>query len=228
MSSDPFPAFFEFLNKGVVRMEIELVLSFLTASLILSIMPGPDNIFVLTESVTSGQRNGLAISIGLCLGVMIHTLAAALGLSLIIQQSALVFSLIKYFGAAYLFYLAIVSLRDRSTGKNIELNQNAEKKSSLKLIRKGFLMNILNPKVSLFFIAFLPQFISNSGINISMQMIVLGFIFMIQALFIFSLIAILSGRLNQYLGNPKFWGITRWSKFGVLSVLAGLLLASEK
>ena len=61
-----------------------------------------------------------------------------------------------------------------------------------------------------------------------MQMIVLGFIFMIQALFIFSLIAILSGRLNQYLGNPKFWGITRWSKFGVLSVLAGLLLASEK
>ena len=209
-------------------MEIELVLSFLSASLILSIMPGPDNIFVLTESVTKGHQNGIAISTGLSLGVMIHTLAAALGLSLIIQQSALVFSVIKYLGAAYLLYLAITALRDKSKSNKDEQIQENETMSWMQLIRKGFLMNVLNPKVSLFFIAFLPQFVSNLGINISIQMIVLGFIFMIQSLVVFSLIAILSGRLNQYLDSPKFWKITRWSKFGVLSVLAGLLLVSEK
>lgn len=142
-------------------MEIELVLSFLSASLILSIMPGPDNIFVLTESVTKGHQNGIAISIGLSLGVMIHTLAAALGLSLIIQQSALVFSVIKYLGAAYLLYLAITALRYKSKSNKDEQIQENETMSWMQLIRKGFLMNVLNPKVSLFFIAFLPQFVSN-------------------------------------------------------------------
>ncbi|MCY1633201.1 LysE family translocator [Marinifilum sp. D737] len=209
-------------------MELEMILSFLTASVVLSIMPGPDNIFVLTESVGSGQRTGLAISLGLSLGVLVHTLAAALGLSIIIQQSALVFSVIKYMGAAYLFYLAISALRSKGDGN---LNESIKQKvpmDAFKLVRKGFLMNVLNPKVSLFFIAFLPQFISKSGIAISVQMIVLGIIFMIQALIVFSLIAILSGRLNRYLNSQEFWKITQWSKFGVLSVLASLLLLSEK
>ncbi len=205
-----------------------MILSFLTASVVLSIMPGPDNIFVLTESVSSGQRTGLAISLGLSLGVLVHTSAAALGLSIIIQQSALVFSIIKYMGAAYLFYLAISALRSKGEGIQDESIKQEVPMGAFKLVRKGFLMNVLNPKVSLFFIAFLPQFISKSGIAISVQMIVLGIIFMIQALIVFSLIAILSGRLNRYLNSQKFWKITQWSKFGVLSVLASLLLLSEK
>ncbi|GAB7086802.1 LysE family translocator [Marinifilum fragile] len=209
-------------------MELEMILSFLTASVVLSIMPGPDNIFVLTESVSSGQRTGLAISLGLSLGVLVHTSAAALGLSIIIQQSALVFSIIKYMGAAYLFYLAISALRSKGEGIQDESIKQEVPMGAFKLVRKGFLMNVLNPKVSLFFIAFLPQFISKSGIAISVQMIVLGIIFMIQALIVFSLIAILSGRLNRYLNSQKFWKITQWSKFGVLSVLASLLLLSEK
>jgi threonine/homoserine/homoserine lactone efflux protein len=209
-------------------MEIELILSFLTASLILSIMPGPDNIFVLTESVSSGQRSGLSISLGLSLGVMIHTLAAALGLSIVIQQSVLIFSIIKYLGAAYLFYLAISALKTKSGGSKKDFTKGAERKSISQLIRKGFLMNVLNPKVSLFFIAFLPQFVSKSGFNISFQMIILGFIFMIQAWLVFSFIAILSGRLHRYLESPNFLTITKWSKFGVLTILAGLLLTSDK
>lgn len=194
----------------------------------LSIMPGPDNIFVLTESVSSGQRTGLAISLGLSLGVLVHTSAAALGLSIIIQQSVLVFSVIKYLGAAYLFYLAISALRSKTEENRNESIKQEKPMDAIKLVRKGFLMNVLNPKVSLFFIAFLPQFISTSDISISIQMIVLGIIFMIQSWLVFSLIAILSGRLNSYLNSQKFWKITQWSKFGVLSVLASWLLLSEK
>jgi threonine/homoserine/homoserine lactone efflux protein len=205
-------------------MQIELILSFLLASVLLTFMPGPDNIFVLTESITKGQKNGIAISIGLCTGVLIHTLAAATGLSIVIQKSALAFSIIKYLGAAYLFYLAFMATKEKPMEVTLEKKSKEETFHLFPLIRKGFLMNVLNPKVSLFFIAFLPQFISQDGINITYQMIILGLIFMAQALVIFSLISILASRLTEYMNSAKFWKITKWSKVGVLSIL-GLTLA---
>ncbi len=205
-------------------MQIELILSFLLASVLLTFMPGPDNIFVLTESITKGQKNGIAISIGLCTGVLIHTLAAATGLSIVIQKSALAFSVIKYLGAAYLFYLAFMATKEKKMEVTLGKKSKEETFQLFPLIRKGFLMNVLNPKVSLFFIAFLPQFISPNGINITVQMIILGLIFMVQALVIFSLISILASRLTGYVNNAKFWKITKWSKVGVLSIL-GLTLA---
>ncbi len=191
-------------------------------------MPGPDNIFVLTESLTKGQRNGIAISIGLSLGVLIHTIAAATGLSLIIQKSAVAFSVIKYFGAAYLLYLAYNAIKDKRPEIHFDEVSKENKTQFSKLIKKGFLMNVLNPKVSLFFIAFLPQFTTSEGINITVQMIILGLLFMIQALLIFSLIAILSSKLTKYVNDPKFWKITKWSKVGVLSILGFILALTEK
>jgi threonine/homoserine/homoserine lactone efflux protein len=208
-------------------MELGLILSFIGASVILSLMPGPDNIFVLTESVTKGQRDGIAISIGLSLGVLIHTTAAATGLSIIIQESATAFSVIKYFGATYLFYLAYQAMKEKKPVLNFNLGSTEKRTPFSSLIKKGFLMNVLNPKVSLFFIAFLPQFITLGGINITIQMIILGLIFMVQALLVFSLISILSSRLSKYVNNPKFWKITKWSKISVLSIL-GLTLAFSK
>jgi threonine/homoserine/homoserine lactone efflux protein len=205
-------------------MQIELILSFLLASVLLTFMPGPDNIFVLTESITKGQKNGIAISIGLCTGVLIHTLAAATGLSIVIQKSAVTFSVIKYLGAAYLFYLAFMATKEKPMEVTLEKKSKEETFHLFPLIRKGFLMNVLNPKVSLFFIAFLPQFISQDGINITVQMIILGLIFMVQALVIFSLISILASRLTGYVNSAKFWKITKWSKVVVLSIL-GLTLA---
>ena len=205
-------------------MQIELILSFLLASVLLTFMPGPDNIFVLTESITKGQKNGIAISIGLCTGVLIHTLAAATGLSIVIQKSAVAFSVIKYLGAAYLFYLAFMATKEKPMEVTLEKKSKEETFHLFPLIRKGFLMNVLNPKVSLFFIAFLPQFISQDGINITVQMIILGLIFMVQALVIFSLISILASRLTGYVNSAKFWKITKWSKVVVLSIL-GLTLA---
>ena len=207
-------------------MELNLVLSFLGASILLTIMPGPDNIFVLTESLTKGQRNGIGISLGLVSGILIHTLAAATGVSIIIQQSAMAFSIIKYFGAAYLFYLAYQAMKEKKQSVEIDRVEKSEK-SFFQLFRTGFLMNVLNPKVSLFFIALLPQFVSKSEMNITLQMIILGIIFMIQALIFFVLLSILSGKFSRYLNSSKFWKYTKWSKVGVLSFL-GLALALAK
>jgi threonine/homoserine/homoserine lactone efflux protein len=211
-----------------LAMHAELLLSFLAASVLLSLMPGPDNIFVLTESLTKGYRNGVLISVGLCIGVLMHTLAAATGLSIIILKSAVAFTVIKYLGAAYLFYLAFLATSEKPMKIEREESSPVERQHWLPLVRKGFLMNILNPKVSLFFIAFLPQFLSTGGFHITLQMVVLGLVFMVQALVIFSGIAILSGRMTRILNRPQFWKITKWSKVGILSVLGLTLILSQK
>ncbi len=207
-------------------MAFELILSFLGASVLLALMPGPDNIFVLTESVSKGQRNGIGIAFGLGCGVLVHTTIAATGFAFIIQQSAIAFSVMKYLGAAYLFYLAYQSALETAPILDLHID-NTQQDSFFYLIRKGFLMNVLNPKVSLFFIAFLPQFITDGGWNVTVQLLILGLIFMLQAVVVFSLIAILSGRLTTYVNRPQFWQITKWSKVAILSVLGLMLLVSQ-
>ncbi len=206
-------------------MDLQLVFSFIWAATLLAFMPGPDNIMVLTESITKGKRNGIALSIGLSSGVLIHTMAAATGLSLILQSSSLAFEVVKYLGAAYLFYLAYQSWKEQP--QYTELDQQVDDYNFGKLVRKGFLMNVLNPKVSLFFIAFLPVFVSTSGFSPTVQLLILGFLFMIVSLVVFVLIAQLSGQLSTYLNNPKFWKVTKWGKILVLSSL-GILLALSK
>jgi threonine/homoserine/homoserine lactone efflux protein len=209
-------------------METGLVLSFLGASLLLSLMPGPDNIFVLTESLTKGQRNGIIISCGLGLGVLVHTIAAATGLSIVIQQSAIAFAIIKYLGALYLLYLAYQTLKEKKPELNFKSEHGEHPKAATYLLRKGFLMNVLNPKVSLFFIAFLPQFLSKNGYPVSLQMIILGVLFMLQAIVVFCAISVLSGKLSKYLNRPSFWNYTKWGKISVLSILGITLALSKK
>ncbi|MFK8103818.1 MAG: LysE family translocator [Saprospiraceae bacterium] len=207
-------------------MDLQLVFSFIWAATLLAFMPGPDNIMVLTESITKGKRNGVALSVGLSSGVLIHTMAAATGLSLILQSSSLAFQVVKYLGAAYLFYLAYQSWKEQPQYTQLD-QQQVDDYNFWKLIQKGFLMNVLNPKVSLFFIAFLPVFVSTSGFSPTIQLLVLGFLFMIVSLVVFVFIAQLSGQLSPYLNNPKFWKITKWGKTLVLSGL-GVLLALSK
>lgn len=208
-------------------MQIELLLSFLTASVLLTLMPGPDNIFVLTESLTSGQRNGILTATGLSLGVLVHTLAAATGLSLIIQQSVTIFTIIKYLGATYLLYLSYQAFREKPEGIELSTEINATKASAFSLIRKGLFMNVLNPKVTLFFIAFLPQFVNKEAGKVTLQMITLGCVFMLQALILFTSIAYFSGKLSKYLNNIHFWKITKWSKVVILCTLAVLLTIEQ-
>lgn len=209
-------------------MESKLILLFLGSSILLTLMPGPDILFVLTESLTRGHKSGITTSIGLVSGTLIHTLAAATGLSIIIQKSAITFQSIKILGTIYLFYLAFKATKEKKIAIDLKENSLNSNFSKWKYIRKGFLMNVLNPKVSLFFIAFLPQFITKNGFHITIQMILLGIIFMIQALVIFSLVSVLSGKFSTYLNNSKFWKITKWLKVTVLSILGITLAISEK
>ncbi len=208
------------------NMAFELIITFLGAAVLLALMPGPDNIFVLTESVSKGQRNGIGVSIGLGCGVLVHTTIAATGLAFVIQQSEVTFTVIKYLGAGYLFYLAYQSFLElKATTPTLDLHSDkALPVSFFALIRKGFLMNVLNPKVSLFFIAFLPRFITEDGWNVTVQLLILGFIFMLQTVVVFSSIAILAGRLAAYVNRPEFWQITTWGKVAILSVLGLMLL----
>ena len=208
-------------------MDTATIISFLIASMALTIMPGPDNIYVLTESITRGARTGILISIGLISGIIIHTALAATGISIIIQQSDRLFQLIKYIGAAYLFYLAYQASKEQRININITDNEKPNiPKNGFNLIRQGFLMNVLNPKVSLFFLALLPQFITPNGWPISTQMIGLGLIFMLQGIIIFVLISLAAGQLSDLIAKSSFWNTMKWIKVGVLSVLGiSLLLA---
>ncbi|MCH9823265.1 MAG: LysE family translocator [Bacteroidetes bacterium] len=204
-------------------MEIQLILSFIAASVLLTLMPGPDNIFVLTQSITRGAKTGIIISFGLVSGVLVHTAIAATGLSIVLMQSKMAYTVVLYAGAAYLVYLAFMATKEKAV--NLE-NGNVEYSTlnKVKLVRVGFLMNVLNPKVTLFFVAFLPQFVTSDGWPLATQFSVLGSVFILQAFVIFSIIAALAGRLNAYLNDQRFWAITKWSKVVILLLLAIFLL----
>lgn len=208
-------------------MTLQQIISFILASAALTFLPGPDNIFVLTQSLTRGKRFGLGISLGLVSGLIIHTFLAAFGISLLISQSPIAFSVIKYLGAAYLFYLAISAIREKPQAPQTENLEFQKQVSSFSLWQTGFIMNLLNPKVIVFFIAFFPQFIITDGMKTHWQMIILGLIFMTIALIIFSLIATLAGYFSKYLNNPKFWKIIKWVKFIILAGIGMTLLLTS-
>jgi threonine/homoserine/homoserine lactone efflux protein len=215
------------------------------ASFLLAIMPGPDNILVMTESLTKSAKNGVALALGMNSGVLIHTIAAATGISLILQQSELAFTIVKILGALYLLYLAYAAfVEDSDVGRNVEdidvvdvvdvvvkneevdlaVAENRSTDSIARLFKQGFVMNVLNPKVSLFFIALLPQFLTDDGYVTMYQMIILGAIFMIIGAIVFSAIALLAGHLKGYIQDVSFWNKMKWLKIGVLLLIASSLL----
>ncbi|WLD91575.1 LysE family translocator [Alkalihalobacillus sp. AL-G] len=180
-------------------MDWQTLSYFLVASILLTITPGPDFMFVFAQSVSQGKKAGLATGLGLCTGLVGHTLAAAIGISAIIYQSSLAFNVIKLAGAIYLLYMAVQAFRETSEPEE----QKSERYTSSALYRKGIFMNLLNPKVSIFFLAFLPQFVAVGEGNIPVQMVVLGVLFIIQALVIFTLLSILAGSVGDRLWkNP--------------------------
>ena len=184
---------------------------FLGASMALTIAPGPDNLFVLTQGITRGRKAALFTAWGMGSGIIVHTTAAALGISAIIYSSGIAFQVLKFAGAAYLFYLAIVTFLGRKQAFSSQEQSRA--KTSFEMYGRGFLMNVLNPKVGLFFLAFLPQFVDTAQPDKSWIMMQLGFIFLAQAFVIFSIIALFTGSIGTALNkNPA---IRTW-----LSILA--------
>jgi len=172
------------------------ILSFLGAAIVLTLMPGPDNLFTLAQAIAKGKNAGIFTTLGLCTGLLVHIAAATIGISAVIYQSALAFTVVKYAGAAYLLFLAYKSFKEKSSSFNLNNEDSLDYKA---LYKKGVIMNLLNPKVSLFFLAFFPQFIQYENGNVSMQMLIYGILFLIQALVIFTLISLFAGKVGYFL-----------------------------
>lgn len=176
-------------------LSTETIITFFTTSLLLALAPGPDNIFVLTLSILRGRLAGIIVILGLCTGLIIHSSAVALGVAVIFQISTVAFSLLKLIGAGYLVYLAWQAFR--AAAKKIQSNSD-EEVNYWKLYNRGIIMNITNPKVSIFFLAFLPQFVDPSRGLVSLQILLLGCLFILATILVFGSIALLSGTLGQW------------------------------
>jgi threonine/homoserine/homoserine lactone efflux protein len=202
-------------------MTLSTLLTFLGASIALTIAPGPDNIFVVTQGITRGRRPAIVTALGMCSGISVHTTLAAFGISAVFTTSVVAFAVVKYAGAVYLLYLAYGALR----GRPAPALPPGDDRPALALFRRGFLMNVLNPKVALFFLAFLPQFVTPDAAWFPLRMLLLGFIFMVQAVIIFCLIGYFSGTIGGFLvarpGIAKYFG---WLTAGIFASL-GIRLA---
>ncbi len=172
------------------------VMMFIVTSIVLALAPGPDNLYVISQSALYGARTGLIITLGLCSGLIIHIAAVVFGLATWLTTSPMTFVWLKIIGAGYLLYLAWRALR---TPVITALTDTKRLDTSLSLLRIGFLMNVSNPKVALFFLAFLPQFIDTSTASVSWQIVYLGLIFMLSALIIFSVMALTAASIGRWL-----------------------------
>ncbi|WP_339651715.1 LysE family translocator [uncultured Maribacter sp.] len=200
-------------------MNYEILLAFSIATFALALSPGPDNIFVLIQSITNGRKFGLAVVAGLMTGCLVHTTLLAFGISAVIKNNPTIFTLIKIFGAVYLVYLAISVYRG---GNSISIEtENKQVKSISSLFRQGFIMNVLNPKVTIFFLAFFPGFLFSDSISTIIQFYVLGLLFIMISSIVFSGIALLSGSISTFLtGNKKTGFVLKWVQITVFLGIA--------
>ncbi len=198
---------------------------FLTATLILLLTPGPAVLYVIARSIDQGRKAGLVSVLGLAFGTLFHVFAAALGLSALLLSSALAFSIVKYLGAAYLIYLGIRRLISQENVHQVE----SEIESSLgRAFSQGVVVNVLNPKTGLFFFAFLPQFVDRSQGSVTVQLLLLGTIFVLLAICTDGLYALTAGTLGRWLrGNLQFLRLQRYFAgwvyigLGLTTALAG-------
>lgn len=199
------------------------VLPFLIASIALTVSPGPDILYVMTQSISNGKKFGIATAAGLVSGILVHTTLIALGISAILKQSELIFTFIKILGACYLFWIAFQVYKAPAS---ITFSTTSGKHKSLRaLFKQGFIMNVLNPKVTLFFLAFFPGFINESLGNVTQQIYFLGLLFMLQAFLIFSLVSIVADQLTVFIRtNQKFALFLKWLQIVVFIGIAVLIL----
>ena len=198
----------------------QIVLSFFGIAVLLALAPGPDNLFVLMQAAMWGKGAGMVVVLGLCTGLIGHTVAVAVGLAAVFATSETAFMVLKLAGAAYLLYLAWGAFRAPAvgatdTGKAPRLPHGA-------LFRRGIIMNLTNPKVSLFFLAFLPQFTSPARGSVALQTISLGALFMLATLLVFGAIAVFSGAFGEML--QKSARAQRWLNRVAGIVFVGLAL----
>lgn len=196
---------------------------FVGVSWALIIAPGPDMLFVITRGMAHGRRAGLVSAFGVVCGILIHTTSAALGLTLIFQSSAFAFLIVKYLGALYLIYLGIKVWQDKNT---FSLKPSFAGAESRWLFWQGVLSNVLNPKIAVFFLAFLPQFVDQGAGRIALPMMILGLTFALFGLCFLVPVGYFAGSIGAWMSNqPRYTTSLRWLSGGVLIGL-GLHLAT--
>jgi threonine/homoserine/homoserine lactone efflux protein len=179
---------------------------FFIASLLLNITPGNDMMYVASRSISQGVKAGIVSAVGVFIGCFVHIAAAVFGLSLIIMKSAFLFEIIKFLGAGYLIYLGIRAILTKSNfNENIQALPPTDK---WKLLKQGIITNALNPKVALFFLSFLPQFIQTGSPLYKTQLFSLGLWFDLQGTFVLMIVAWVVGKARHFIkNNKKFWRI---------------------
>lgn len=210
----------------ILSIPPETLSVFLMASVALAFAPGPDNIFVLTQSAMHGRIAGLLVTLGLCSGLIFHTAAVALGVAAIFATSVVAFTILKMVGAAYLLYLAWKAFRSAST--SLPSDQHP-KTPGLKLYLRGVVMNITNPKVAIFFLAFLPQFADPARGDVTFQFFSFGAVFIVATMVVFGGIAWFAGTLGERLaGSSRAQSILNRIAGAVFVGLAIRLVATER
>lgn len=192
---------------------------FFAAAVALNLSPGPDLIFVLSRTFAGGKGVGIASSVGVCTGALVHVSAAALGISALLATSAMAFNTVKYIGAAYLVYLGIKNLR--GTGINMEpAKENLQPVTPWSAFKQGVLVDILNPKVAMFFMAFLPQFIRPEFASVSSQLLGLGLLVIVIGFPIECLYVLSASKISRLLKNNL--SVSKWLDRFLGSILVGL------
>ena len=200
----------------------ESLLSFSIASFFLALSPGPDNIYVLAQSLANGTKSGIATTAGLVSGCIVHTTLLAFGISALITTSEGIFYGIKIFGALYLIYLAYSVYKSDSA---VDISSKAPKKTYSQLFKQGVIMNLINPKVLIFFLAFFPGFLWDESQNTIAQFYILGILFMIIAFIVFSSLAIMAGSVSAILmKNNSVGSILKWLQIVVFLGIAVYIL----
>ncbi|MBP4049927.1 LysE family translocator [Chromobacterium violaceum] len=177
--------------------------AFLAAAMLITVTPGPDNLMVLSQGISRGRRQGMAFGLGCALGCLNHTLLAALGVSALIAASPLAFAALKIAGGAYLVYLGWGAIRSSGASFDADAQVGGPQGSLAATFRRGLIANAINPKVVLFFLAFLPQFVNPAQGPVGLQTAILGALFTLQGALIFGALGYFSGHVGQWLAKSR-------------------------
>lgn len=203
---------------------------FLTTAIALNIAPGPDLLYILTKTIRSGKKVGLASALGVCSGALFHVFAASIGLSAILVSSALVFSVVKYVGAAYLLYLAYQAFKSSGFELNVDdqvKEKEKEKETAFQAFKEGVLIDILNPKVAIFFMAFLPQFVRDDAGPVSFQLLYLGLMVIAVAIVVEAAYVLVADKISNRVRNSQRFSIWLDRTVGVIYAGLGIKLATS-
>lgn len=204
-------------------MASEVLLTFFVTSLVLILTPGPDILYVLSQSITRGSKYGIATTLGQIGGLVFHLALFAFGVSSLIIGSDLIFTTVKIMGAAYLFWLSYKVYHTEDI--LVREDKNAVEKSFMGFVRQGLLMNIMNPKVMMFFLALFPTFISENAGSVRTQVFTLGLVFITQTLVVFTTVSIIASQLTDVLkNNHAFNTFLKWMQIVVFTGLGIYIL----